>query len=153
MEQIRQWAMMVCLTCITAGVLQQFTRVKKQVSGIKLVLALYILVTALSPISGFAKTLDFAPISSVEPAESLDTEHQALRVAQQELSAQLEEELSSHKIAADVAVELAVEENGKVEIQQIEVFTSADQETVRSCIESALETQVPLTINVLGKDS
>ena len=50
MEQLRQWVLTVSLACITTGILQQFISAKKQISGIKLVLTLYILVTALSPV-------------------------------------------------------------------------------------------------------
>ena len=50
MEQLRQWVLTVSLACITTGILQQFISTKKQISGIKLVLTLYILVTALSPV-------------------------------------------------------------------------------------------------------
>ena len=45
MELLQNWALGVCLACLAAGVLQQFFASRSGV--IKLVLTLYILVTAL----------------------------------------------------------------------------------------------------------
>lgn len=50
MEIIKAWALSVCMACIVAGMLHQFTQTKSKYSVIKLVLTLYILITAFTPL-------------------------------------------------------------------------------------------------------
>ncbi len=53
MEAVRQWALSVCMACICVGILQQFSQNRSNFSVIKLVLTLYILVTAFAPLNNF----------------------------------------------------------------------------------------------------
>ncbi|MEG1269984.1 MAG: hypothetical protein RSD54_01555, partial [Ruthenibacterium sp.] len=50
METIKAWTLSVCMACIIAGLLTQFTPAKSKFSVIKLVLTLYILITAFTPL-------------------------------------------------------------------------------------------------------
>ena len=50
MEQIRAWVLAVCFACIAAGILGQLSSSRTRFSVIKLILTLYILITAFAPL-------------------------------------------------------------------------------------------------------
>lgn len=147
MESFKQWMMTVCLACVTAGILQMLTGTKKQVSGIKLVLALYILVTALAPISGLSVSWHMSEAAQTDAVEPVDTQQEILLVASQALCAQLCEDLAEQGIEAQVQVSLDCAESGEVEIQQVNISTSADEESVRTSVQALLGTDVPVEVD------
>ena len=145
MEQMRQWVLTVSLACITTGILQQFISAKKQISGIKLVLTLYILVTTLSPVVDSSLDWQMEEVSVVADTGSLDTQQEILSASEQNLSGQLEKELLAKGIQAEVEIQLKCSEAGEVEVGQLIVKTSADPDTVRSYIQALWETDVEVT--------
>ena len=142
---MRQWVLTVSLACMTTGILQQFISAKKQISGIKLVLTLYILVTALSPVVDSSWDRQMKEVSVVADAGSLDTQQEILSASEQNLSGQLEKELLAKGIQAEVEIQLKCSEAGEVEVGQLIVKTSADPDTVRSYIQALWETDVEVT--------
>ena len=142
---MRQWVLTVSLACITTGILQQFISAKKQISGIKLVLTLYILVTALSPVVDSSWDWQMEEVSVVADTGSLDTQQEILSASEQNLSGQLEKELLAKGIQAEVEIQLKCSESGEVEVGQLIVKTSADPDTVRSYIQTLWETDVEVT--------
>lgn len=55
MEQIRAWVLAVCFACIAAGILGQLSSSRTRFSVIKLILTLYILITAFARCKAWAK--------------------------------------------------------------------------------------------------
>ena len=50
MTSLKEWAMVFCTVSIIVGLLQMILPQKEQSSGIKLVMALYIVITILQPV-------------------------------------------------------------------------------------------------------
>ena len=147
MEFVKQWVMTLCLTCVTTGILQMLTERKKSVSGIKIVLALYILVTAISPFTDLSVSWEMGNIKTASMATEFNTQQEILRTAQQTLRSQIQQNLKSQGIGADVEVFLICAENKDVQIQEIKIHTSADEERVRTCVQSILGTEVNVTVD------
>ena len=64
MEQIRAWVLAVCFACIAAGILGQLSSSRTRFSVIKLILTLYILITAFAPLQSLGDghvTFDIPP--------------------------------------------------------------------------------------------
>lgn len=110
MELLQNWALGVCLACLAAGVLQQFFASRSGV--IKLVLTLYILVTALGTaglaedgLDGITDAFEARPGQS-QPA--VDVQSLTLAQAQAALEQTLFQSLAEGGVAAqDVSVQLA----------------------------------------------
>lgn len=147
MDSVKQWVMTLCLACVTAGILQMLTERKKSVSGIKIVLALYILVTAISPLTDLSVSWEMGNIKTASTATEFNTQQEILRAAQQTLHSQIQRDLKSQGIVADVEVFLMCTEKEEVQIQEIKIYTSADEERVRACVQSLLGTEANVTVD------
>mgnify|MGYP003379810761 CR=1 FL=1 len=118
----------------------------------KLVFALYILVTALSPISGFSQFIETAQIPSLNMEEnSFDTQQEILNITQQTLETEIEQELYSNGIQARATVILSANKQD-VTIEKVEIYTSANESEVRSCLLTYFETEVEVDVYSTWKD-
>ena len=80
------------------------TERKKSVSGIKIVLALYILVTAISPLTGLSVSWEIGDVKTASTETEFNTQQEILQSAQQTLSSQIQQELEAQGIDANVEV-------------------------------------------------
>lgn len=148
MESLRQWTMAVCMACIVAGILQQLSGGKSQFSVIKLVLTLYILITAFAPIQAikYPETRMTTPV--LADAAPIDTEALILESTQKNLA----ETVAAACMAGgcpveDVTVGLT-QENGMVQVTGVTLILSdnADAQKAKQLAQTALGTQAPVTI-------
>lgn len=146
MESVKQWVMTLCLACITAGILQMLTERKKSVSGIKIVLALYILVTAISPLTGLSVSWEIGDVKTASTETEFNTQQEILQSAQQTLSSQIQQELEAQGIDANVEVLLTCTGNEDVQVQEIKICTSVSEERVRAEVQSILGTEANITV-------
>lgn len=101
---MKLWALNVCVACILAGALDLFLPRQGSFKSIKTVLALYILVSVVSPAAGadWAGLADLSFESTVQPADYSDY---VSGYACQSLARQIEERLAAEGIEAEVDIE------------------------------------------------
>lgn len=152
MEALRQWTMTVCMACIVAGILQQLSGGKSQFSVIKLVLTLYILITAFAPIQAFKYPETRMTTPVLADAAPIDTQALIVQSAQKNLA----ETVTAACMAGGCPVESAtvqlVQENGMVTVTGVTLTLTSETDTQKATqlALSALGAQVPVTINRKG---
>lgn len=157
LELLQNWALGVCLACLAAGVLQQFFASRSGV--IKLVLTLYILVTALGTaglaedgLDGITDAFEARPGQS-QPA--VDVQSLTLAQAQAALEQTLFQSLAEGGVAAqDVSVQLAASGTGEVTVEQVTavVLNEASGPAAKALIQSVLGQQVSVTAVTPGRE-
>lgn len=150
MDLAREWTLAVCMACVASGVMQYFSAKNERPSVIKLVLTLYILVTAFAPLQALrypdTRALPSLPSAVADGAQPVDTDALVLAQAQESLAATLRQACESQGATLTrVKVTLAQSEQGVV-VQQV-VFAAQDTaktETARNAIRGVLGQEVPL---------
>lgn len=101
---MKLWALNVCVACILAGALDLFLPRQGSFKSIKTVLALYILVSVVSPAAGadWAELADLSFESTVKPADYSDY---VSGYACQSLARQLEERLAAGGVDAEAHIQ------------------------------------------------
>lgn len=156
MSQIQNWALGVCLACAAAGVLQQVFTAKSHV--IKLVLTLYILVTALGAAGKPGIWPDFsAPYdtSTLSEEAQVDVESLTLAQAAQALEQTLSQALAEDGIAAeDIRVYLFADESGEVSVKQVDIalMNDKDSSSAQAVIQSMLGQQTQVSVKALQRE-
>lgn len=115
---MRHWALTICVACILVGALELLLPRQESFKSIKTVLALYILLSVLSPV----KQVDWSGLAgAAQTAAAQPADYSAYvdGYARSELEAQLRQSLSGAGIEGDVQVRR--QENG------ISVTVQADQ--------------------------
>lgn len=151
MEQLRAWTLSFCFACIVAGLLGQFSSERKRFSVIKLVLALYIVTAALSPLqSGAEMRLPQLP-QAAQTAAAPDTAALALQAAEAQLAKTVAQALTQAGLAhRNVRVRL-VRQNESVEVEQICITAPPGQEdAVRQAVMRAVGADVPVVLQEEG---
>lgn len=151
MEQLRTWTLSFCFACIVAGLLGQFSSERKRFSVIKLVLALYILTAALSPLqSGNEMRLPQLP-QAAQPAAAPDTGALVMEAAEARLAKTIGQALTQAGIAhRGVSVRL-VQESESVEVERVTVTAPPGQEdAVRQTVIRAIGADVPVVLQEEG---
>lgn len=115
MEQIRAWVLAVCFACIAAGILGQLSSSRTRFSVIKLILTLYILITAFAPLQSLGDGhVTFDIPEAPQTVQAPDTEAMVLNT----VCTRLEDTVRS-----------ALAENG-IAYTEVDVALGADSETV-----------------------
>lgn len=153
MEQIRAWVLSVCFACIAAGVLQQLSSSRARFSVIKLVLTLYILITAFAPLQSLGDGhVAFDIPETPQTVQVPDTQALVLDTARAQLEDAVRGALAENGVActdADVTLETG---SGAVEVAGVTVTVPAgtDAAYVEDVVVKALGTQAPITVNEEG---
>lgn len=100
---MKLWALNVCVACILAGALDLFLPRQGSFKSIKTVLALYILVSVVTPAAG-ADWTGLASLSFESDVRPADYSNYVSGYACQSLARQLEERLAESGIQAQVAI-------------------------------------------------
>ena len=141
MEQIRAWVLAVCFACIAAGILGQLSSSRTRFSVIKLILTLYILITAFAPLQSLGDGhVTFDIPEAPQTVQAPDTEAMVLNT----VCTRLEDTVRS-----------ALAENGiayTVEVADVTVIVpgGTDASGVEDVVTKALGTHVPVTVNEEG---
>ncbi|MBD5092828.1 MAG: hypothetical protein HDT26_00825 [Subdoligranulum sp.] len=151
MEQLRAWTLSFCFACIVAGLLGQFSSERKRFSVIKLVLALYILTAALSPLqSGDEMRLPQLP-EAAQGAQTPDTGALVMAQAGAQLSETVGQALTQAGIAHRAVDVRLVQEGESIEVERITVTAPPGQEEViRQTIIRAIGADVPVVLQEEG---
>ena len=153
MEQIRAWALSVCFACIAAGIVQQLSASRARFSVIKLVLTLYILITAFAPLKNIGETQVFSSIPDAgEAAQTVDTQALVLEQAAHNLEQTLLTSFSAKGISVEsVHVTLSGAE-GAAQIESVAVRApeSAGPQEIEALVCDALGAGVPVSIEKEG---
>ena len=144
MEQIRAWVLAVCFACIAAGILGQLSSSRTRFSVIKLILTLYILITAFAPLQSLGDghvTFDIPEAPQTVQAPDTEAMEDTVRSA-----------LAENGIAyteVDVALDADSE---TVEVADVTVIVpgGTDVSGVEDVVAKALGTHVPVTVNEEG---
>lgn len=145
----------MCLACVAAGVLQQVTAARGRFSVIKLVLTLYILITAFGPVTQLREGVHL-PQPAARPAQAgIDVETLAVQDASRRLEKSVADTLRANGIAP-VRVTAALERrSGGAELTQIDVVLapqSVQKETVDALVREALGAPVRVVVEQEGQD-
>lgn len=105
---LKLWALNVCVACVLAGALDLFLPRQGSFKSIKTVLALYILVSVVTPAAG-ADWTGLASLSIEKAAQPADYSAYVSACACQSLARQLEERLAAEGLDAAVHIEPAEE--------------------------------------------
>ena len=100
---VKLWALNVCVACILAGALDLFLPRQGSFKSIKTVLALYILVSVVTPAAG-ADWTGLASLSFESDVQPADYSDYVSGYACQSLAGQLEERLAAAGIQAQVEI-------------------------------------------------
>lgn len=153
MDFIKQWALALCMACVAAGILQHFAVKTERFSVIKLVLTLYILVTAFTPLQAlrYPETRYLPDLPASAPVEAgVDTDALVLARAEQSLAGTLREACAAANAPlSEIRVALANTEAG-VAVREVG-FTPQDvsqSEAAQNAIRTVVGTQVAITQNM-----
>ena len=151
MEQIRAWVLAVCFACIAAGILGQLSSSRTRFSVIKLILTLYILITAFAPLQSLGDGhVTFDIPEAPQTVQAPDTEAMVLNTVCTRLEDTVRSALAENGIAyTDVALDADSE---TVEVADVTVIVPGDTDVsgVEDVVTKALGTHVPVTVNEEG---
>ena len=124
MEAIRHWALTFCICCILAGIFRVIVPGKGSAGVLKTVLALYILLSAITPPiktdwSGMWKQLTELP--AVTPQELFTLNELTEQQFNTTLAARLEKILHQNGITAVVSVESETDDSGAMQLRLVRV--------------------------------
>ena len=144
MEQIRAWVLAVCFACIAAGILGQLSSSRTRFSVIKLILTLYILITAFAPLQSLGDGhVTFDIPEAPQTVQAPDTEAMVLNTVCTRLEDTVRSALAENGIAyteVDVALDAVT----------VIVPGGTDVSGVEDVVTKALGTHVPVTVNEEG---
>ena len=146
MDSIRLWALSVCFACVAAGMLQRIAAAHGRLSVIKLVLTLYILITALAPLHTLSSEVSFTLPAAPAVEDAVDPRALALDQARQTLAAQFGEVLRGQGLDAAVDVELAVTQDRAEIVRVVVTGTGLDRARVEALALETFETEVPVEL-------
>ena len=151
MEQIRAWVLAVCFACIAAGILGQLSSSRTRFSVIKLILTLYILITAFAPLQSLGDGhVTFDIPEAPQTVQAPDTEAMVLNTVCTRLEDTVRSALAENGIAyTEVALDADSE---TVEVADVTVIVpgGTDVSGVEDVVTKALGTHVPVTVNEEG---
>ena len=131
MELMKAWALSICMACIVAGILQQIAPARARFSVIKLVLTLYILVSAFAPLQSLRDLDTNVDVPRLQAqTETVDTVALVAAQAENSLSQTLTEACQDK-----VSVEME-NNNGSLIITQVHVQNDADAQIVQEMLGS-----------------
>ena len=157
MQYVREWTLAVCMACVMAGILQFLAPEKGKSSVIKLVLTLYILVTAFTPLTAlrYPETRLDLPLAAAADVQqdTPDTQALAEEQARHALAVSIAQACASKGLSVhNVVVTLAVtqEEQASVFVEKVSLVSPDDAGQVQAAVYEALGATVP--VEVTGED-
>ena len=151
MEQLRAWTLSFCFACIVAGLLGQFSTERKRFSVIKLVLALYILTAALTPLRS-GKGVQWPRLAeAAQTVAAPDTEALVLAQAEQQLAGTIEQALTQAGIGYRAVWVRLAQGSETVEVERVCVTAAPGQEeAVRQTVRNVIGADVPVVLQEEG---
>ncbi len=149
MEAVKDWALTVCMACLCVGVLQQFTQNRSNFSVIKLILTLYILITAFAPLGNNNLLVYNFTYETVQAADAeIDTQSIIMQTTVQNLTQTVYQGIvQSDNTAEDVIIN--AEHSGEyINIISVQIITtpSTDVEKAKQSVKQILSEDVSIEI-------
>lgn len=154
MQLVKAWALAVCMACAAAGLLQQLVPAKGKTSVIKLVLTLYILVTAFTPLAALRYpetrlTVPVLPENSTLTAP--DTRVLVMDEAERTLAETVRAACEARGLSVqNVQVELAEAEDknagAAIVIKSVRIISAADEAQLQAAAADALGEAAPVEV-------
>lgn len=146
MEGLRHWALLLCVAAILGGILQMLLPEKEQSTGIKLILGLYIVVTALTPAADI--DWDLLTTQSWQTSETTgaaaDYSGWIVQYSQDALQRQLQAQLDQ-QAPGSVVQEISLDydaQSGQCEVRQAVLDAQGQEEAARQAAQSLLGEQI-----------
>lgn len=146
MEGLRHWALLLCVAAILGGILQMLLPEKEQSTGIKLILGLYIVVTALTPAADI--DWDLLTTQSWQTSETTgaaaDYSGWIVQYSQDALQCQLQAQLDQ-QAPGSVVQEITLDydaQSGQCEVRQAILDAPGQEEAARQVAQSLLGKQI-----------
>ncbi len=149
MDSIRAWVATLCAACIAAGILQQLSIRRSGFSVIKLVLALYILITAFEPIRSVRTQEEWFSVPNVDVQAAVpDVEAASIRTAENTLEKMLAGELTQAGIPAKHVTVILEQINDSLTVNRVELELAAKEnaESVQKAVRRFFGIEVPVII-------
>ncbi len=147
MQNIREWALAVCMACIALGILQQFVNIKGNFSVIKLVMTLYILITAFAPLNLTQDiNIEFEDFYDEQSLE-LNSQASVLEMVNNNLKQEILNEYAQNNVSVeDVHVQL--ENENSISISSIIIYANEQTDEIKALelAKKALDTDVDIKI-------
>ncbi len=142
MEELRHWALLLCVASVLGGIVQMLLPEKEQSTGIKLVLGLYIVVTALTPAANIRwDLLAEQPWQTMQAADtSADYSGWVVQYSQETLQRQLQAQLEQQvpgTVVRDVLLEYDAQ-SGFCEVRQVALETQGQREAAQLAVKKLL---------------
>lgn len=146
MEGLRHWALLLCVAAVLGGILQMLLPEKEQSTGIKLILGLYIVVTALTPAADIDWDLFAAQSWQTSETASAATDYSewVVQYSQDALQRQLQAQLDQ-QAPGSVVEQIFLdydEQNKRCEVQQVLLDAQGQEEAARQTTQSFLGEQI-----------
>lgn len=146
MEGLRHWALLLCVAAILGGILQMLLPEKEQSTGIKLILGLYIVVTALTPAADI--DWDLLTTQSWQTSETTgaaaDYSGWIVQYSQDALQRQLQAQLDQ-QAPGSVVQEISLDydaQSGQCEARQAVLDAQGQEEAARQAAQDLLGEQI-----------
>lgn len=146
MEGLRHWALLLCVAAVLGGIVQMLLPEKEQSTGIKLVLGLYIVVTALTPAADIHWDLLTAPSwQALDTGSSpVDYSEWVVQHTQDTLQRQLQAKLNQQAPGAAVQ-QISLEydtKGGQCEVERVVLDARGQEAAARSAAKELLGEQI-----------
>lgn len=153
LETIKAWTLSVCMACIIAGLLTQFTPAKSKFSVIKLVLTLYILITAFTPLQmlRYPDTRFFIPV--LAPVETaVDTDAMIAAQTQKNLERTVERACTQARCPVLSNTVSLTQNDIDFTVNRVTIVAAQDSQTelIRKTVQQALGVNVPVVVQKEG---
>ena len=120
MQAFRRLVRVYCMTCIAAGVLQEFLpgenkKILRSVTGLYMIVAIILCIRQIP----FSQIVQPPPTETIESTTQTDPDEIMLNQVRQQLERSCETLLQKHDIQAKASVELQLSPQGEITIRQI----------------------------------
>ena len=156
MEGLRHWALLLCVAAVLGGIVQMLLPEKEQSTGIKLILGLYIVVTALTPVADIDwdlltaqswQTLETTSASSDYSGWVVQYSQDAL---QRQLQAQLDQQAPG-SVVQQVSLDYDAQ-SGRCEVRQVVLDAQGQEDAARQAARELLGEQIEVKFAQGGEE-
>lgn len=146
MEGLRHWALLLCVAAVLGGILQMLLPEKEQSTGIKLILGLYIVVTALTPAADIDWDLLTAQSWQTSQTATVPSDYSGwvVQYSQDALQRQLQAQLDQQAPGSAVQqVFLDYDaQSGQCEVRQVLLDAQGQEDAARQAAKNLLGEQI-----------
>lgn len=154
MSAVRGWALAICMACIVVGILQRLCAEEKRFSVIKLILTLYILITAFAPLQSlrYARVDIHLPVAANVQDVSMDTNAAMMQTGRQSLEQTIKVKCEEAGISVSGVSVALTDAKGSVEVKSVDVTilkeAGANEDAVRRAVSELLGVDTQIAVQI-----